>query len=229
MNFQELLSKMVELDQPVPEATIQQEAPVLDEPATDITPVAEEPVEECPTDMAPPSPEGHDDGPKPTVSINLNAQGIDDIAELMKLVAKVNPGMEKPAIAPIAAPTLDRPELPPLKMLPEPDEKDGEEDGEADKDKTENPLLARAAMAAMGAKALGGDDQEEAYANEPDEETKSVDYMNNKLAGGMNKPKQMVKRSYKQGDNPMAMPEGDLRAAIRAELLQRLAEAKGAK
>jgi hypothetical protein len=45
MNFQELLSKMVELDQPVPEATIQQAAPVLDEPATDITPVVEEPNE----------------------------------------------------------------------------------------------------------------------------------------------------------------------------------------
>jgi hypothetical protein len=34
-------------------------------------------------------------------------------------------------------------------------------------------------------------EKEEAYANEPDEETKSVDYMNNKLAGGMNKPKQI--------------------------------------
>jgi hypothetical protein len=47
----------------------------------------------------------------------------------------------------------------------------------------------------------------------------------------MNKPKAMVKHSYKQGDNPMAMPESkdELRAAIRAELLQRLSEAKGAK
>jgi hypothetical protein len=72
-------------------------------------------------------------------------------------------------------------------------------------------------------------EKEEAYANEPDEETKSVDYMNNKLAGGMNRPKGQFKHSYQAGDNPMSMPEGDLRAAIRAELLQRLAEAKGAK
>jgi hypothetical protein len=39
----------------------------------------------------------------------------------------------------------------------------------------------------------------------------------------------MHKHSYKQGDNPMAMKEGDLRAQIKAELAQRLAEAKGAK
>jgi hypothetical protein len=39
----------------------------------------------------------------------------------------------------------------------------------------------------------------------------------------------MFKHSYKQGDNPMAMEGTELRAAIRAELLQRLAEAKGAK
>jgi hypothetical protein len=75
-------------------------------------------------------------------------------------------------------------------------------------------------------------DKEEAFGNSVDDsepETKDVDYMVNKLAGGINKPKQMFKHSYKQGDNPMAMPEGDIRAAIRAELLQRLAEAKGAK
>jgi len=73
------------------------------------------------------------------------------------------------------------------------------------------------------------EEKEEAWANEPDTEVKSVDYMNNQIAGGMNKPKQMTKHSYKQGDNPMAMESGDLRAHIRAELLHRLAEAKGAK
>ena len=274
MNFQELLSKMVELDQPVPEATIQQAAPVLDEPTTDITPVVEEPnegneftgalekaktagqeefevdgkkykvkedgsVEECPMSPAPMDSVGNDDGPKPTVSINLNAQGIDDIAELMKLMTKVNPDMinqpEKPAaITSLSLPSNDRPELPPLKMLPDLDadnddmpggEKDsnlmqkamGDVDGDGDHDMDDHDAEEKPK------------EKEEAYANEPDEETKSVDYMNNKLAGGMNKPKQMVKHSYKQGDNPMAMPEGDLRAAIRAELLQRLAEAKGAK
>ena len=223
---------MVELDQPVPEATIQQAAPVLDEP-----------VEECPSNMSPPSPEGHDDGPKPTVSINLNAQGIDDIAELMNLMTKVNPDMinqKEPEsmpsidIIPSGAMSNDRPELPPLKMLPD---FDADNDNKPGGDMDSSPM-----QKAMGDIDGDGDhdmddhdaeekpkEKEEAYANEPDEETKSVDYMNNKLAGGMNKPKQMVKHSYKQGDNPMAMPEGDLRASIRAELLQRLAEAKGAK
>ena len=252
MNFQELLSKMVELDQPVPETASQQEAPILDEPATEITPVAEEPnegneftgalekakaagqeefevdgkkykvkedgsVEECPMSPAPMDSVGNDDGPKPTVSINLNAQGIDDIAELMKLMTKVNPDMinqpEKPAaITPLALPSNDRPELPPLKMLPDYDAEQGPEDNKDDSEEEK--------------------EKEEAFGNslnDSEPEVKDTDYMVNKLAGGMNKPKQMVKHSYKQGDNPMSMPEGDLRAAIRAELLQRLSEAKGAK
>jgi hypothetical protein len=268
MNFQELLSKMVELDQPVPEATIQQAATVLDEPAQEGNEFSgalakakeagqdkfevdgkqyqvkeDGTVEECPSDMSPPSPEGHDDGPKPTVSINLNAQGIDDIAELMNLMTKVNPDMinqkgpeSVPSIdiIPSGAMSNDRPELPPLKMLPD---FDADNDNKPGGDMDSSPM-----QKAMGDVDGDGDhdmddhdaeekpkEKEEAYANEPDEETKSVDYMNNKLAGGMNKPKQMVKHSYKQGDNPMAMPEGDLRASIRAELLQRLAEAKGAK
>jgi hypothetical protein len=76
-------------------------------------------------------------------------------------------------------------------------------------------------------------EKEEAFGNATDgaagPEVKDTEYMINKLAGGMNRPKGQFKHSYRQGDNPMAMPEGDLRAAIRAELLQRLAEAKGDK
>jgi hypothetical protein len=60
----------------------------------------------------------------------------------------------------------------------------------------------------------------------PDPEFKDTDYMVNKLAGGLNKPKTMTKHGYQQGDNPMAMTDSDLRASIRAELMQRLAEAK---
>ena len=121
----------------------------------------------------------------------------------------------EPSIASIA------PSLPPLKMLPDLDAEQGPEDNKG-------PEM----------KDLDQDDEEkkkdkdEAFGNsvgDSEPETKDVDYMVNKLAGGINKPKQMSKHSYRQGDNPMAMPEGDLRAAIRAELLQRLAEAKGAK
>jgi hypothetical protein len=64
-----------------------------------------------------------------------------------------------------------------------------------------------------------------------DTEYKDINHMVNNLAGGMNKPKQMYQHSYRQGDNPMAMPESKdaLKASIRAELQQRLAEAKGVK
>ena len=48
---------------------------------------------------------------------------------------------------------------------------------------------------------------EEDWANQDKPEYKDVDYMTKDLAGGLNKPKKMVKHSYKQGDNPMAMEE----------------------
>jgi hypothetical protein len=53
--------------------------------------------------------------------------------------------------------------------------------------------------------------------------------MMNKLSGGLGRQQTMYKHSYKQGDNPMAMENTDLRAQIRAELQRRLAEAKGVK
>jgi hypothetical protein len=221
MNFNDLMAKMRELDQPVPE-TIQA------------------PVEAC-GDM-PPSPMEMDskpDTPPPSMSVNINAQGMDDIGELMKLLTKVNPDMINQKDAPTSPMSIEpsitsiAPSLPPLKMLPdldkeEPKEKEAvEPEGEDDDD----------IMTHLNKELKPFDDQqekdkEEAFGNsvgDSEPETKDVDYMVNKLAGGMNRPKQMVKHSYKQGDNPMAMPEGDLRAAIRAELLQRLAEAKGAK
>jgi hypothetical protein len=73
-------------------------------------------------------------------------------------------------------------------------------------------------------------DKEEAYANEPDEDHRDIDYMQNKLAGGMNRPKDTHPK-VADGDNPMKkVKEGDdLRAQIKAELAQRLAEAKGEK
>jgi hypothetical protein len=73
------------------------------------------------------------DTPPPSMSVNLNAQGLDDIAELMKLMTKVNPDMiNQPAASP--APTIeiepmDKPlgglgslgnlDAGPLKMLPD--------------------------------------------------------------------------------------------------------------
>ena len=239
MNFQQLLSKMQELDQPVPEAQTNEAS-----------------IEEC-GDM-PPAPMGmeHKDTPPPSMSVNLNAQGLDDIAELMKLMTKVNPDMiNQPS--PVSAPSIeiepmDKPAgLPPLgglgnldsgplKMLPDLDSDDDMSGGEKDmpikgldQDNDGDHDMDDHDMEKKGEEPEEKED--EAFGNsapgDQGSEYKDTDYMVNKLAGGMNKPKQMVKHSYKQGDNPMAMPESkdELRASIRAELLQRLAEAKGAK
>ena len=99
------------------------------------------------------------------------------------------------------------------------------------------------------------DNMEEAYANQPDEDFKDIEYLIKKLAGGMNRPKGTHPK-VADGDNPMqtmeaeeqveeskcedcgcdpcecddeAKNESNLRAQIRAELAQRLAEAKGEK
>ncbi len=123
------MSKMRELDQP----TVQPQAPV----------------EECGDmmgGMPPPSIPSKPDTPPPSMSVNLNAQGLDDIAELMKLMTKVNPDMiNQPApmsMPPISAePSIMsiKPPMPgigdlgnldagPLKMLPDLD-KDEPSDG----------------------------------------------------------------------------------------------------
>ena len=83
-------------------------------------------------------------------------------------------------------------------------EKDGEEDKEDKKDK------------------------EEAYANEPDEEYKDIDYITQKTAGGMNRRKGTHPK-VAGGDNPMQkVGEADLRNSIKEQLLKALEEHKGA-
>jgi hypothetical protein len=75
------------------------------------------------------------------------------------------------------------------------------------------------------------EDKKEAWANEPNEEEKDVDYMVNKLAGGMNRPQNTYPK-VAGGDNPMQRVKesnDELKASIRAELQKRLNEAKGAK
>ena len=261
MNFNDLMAKMRELDQPVPETQMIEEpnegnefTGALEKAKAD---GAEEfevggkkykvkedgSVEECPMSPAPMSSEAAPDTPPPSMSVNINAQGMDDIGELMKLLTKVNPDMISQKDAPMppvsSAPSITS--IAPLKMLPDLDKEGPGE--EKPKDKEEASSIDDAEdddiMTHLNKKLKPFDDQQakdkdkdEAFGNsvgDSEPETKDVDYMVNKIAGGMNRPKQMVKHSYKQGDNPMAMPEGDIRAAIRAELLQRLAEAKGAK
>jgi hypothetical protein len=70
--------------------------------------------------------------------------------------------------------------------------------------------------------------KDEEFANEPDEKYMDLDAA---IPDGndLNKPKGTFPK-VAGGDNPMQrMESGDLRAQIRAELMQRLAEAKGEK
>ena len=228
MNFNDLMAKMRELDQPVPE-TIQ-------------APVQEAPVDEC-GDM-PPAPMGMDskpDTPPPSMSVNINAQGMDDIGELMKLLTKVNPDMINQKDAPASPMSIEpsitsiAPSLPPLKMLPDLDadnddmpggEKDIEikgldQDKDGDHDMDDHDAEKK--------------DKDEAFGNslgdsEPDYKDISANLPN---GNDLNRPKKSFSGKPYRGDNPMAAgayeSKETLRANIRAELLQRLAEAKGAK
>jgi hypothetical protein len=224
MDFQQLLAKMVELDQPTTET--------ISVPTAD--------VDECgPMGMYPPmadqTPPAH-----PSMSVNLNAQGMDNIESLMKLMTKVNPDMiNQPQGGMPPMPSLTgpgpsiasiKPELPPLKMLPDLDadnddmpggEKDMEikgldQDDDGDHDMDDHDMEKK--------------DKEEAFGNSlGDSEPETMD-MDAAIRDGddLHKKKSMH-RAAAGGDNAMAAESTDLRSQIRAELQQRLAEAKGAK
>jgi hypothetical protein len=253
MDFNSLMAKMRELDQPTPTA-----------------PVVEAPVEECGEPMMgnmPPSMADKPHTPPPSMSVNINAQGLDDISELMKLLTKVNPDMiNQPAAPEISImPSMTPPgpsisgigdlgdlDKGPLKMLPDLDKdepKDGpmdmpgpdamnkpeikglDRDGDGDHDMDDHDMEKK-----DDSDKPDDEEKDEGFQDattQPDEQYKDVDYMVNKLAGGMNKPKQSFSGKPYRGDNPMAAgayeSKDALRNSIRAELQQRLAEAKGAK
>jgi len=269
MDFNSLMAKMRELDQPTPTV----------------------PVEECGDPMMggmPPSMSDKPDTPPPSMSVNINAQGMDDISELMKLLTKVNPDMiNQPAAPEISVmPSIVPPgpsissigdlgdlDKGPLKMLPdldkdgpmdmpgpdamnkpghsEPDADNmgGPSDNDADNMPGDNVSKAQGDVDNDGDHDMDDhelekkddndkpeDDKKEGFRDattQPDEDYKDVDYMVNKLAGGMNEPKKSFSGKPYRGDNPMAAGAYEsrdaLRASIRSELQQRLAEAKGAK
>ena len=217
---------MVELDQPTTETIA---APIAD-------------VDECgPMGMTPPMADQTPPPAHPSMSVNLNAQGMDNIESLMKLMTKVNPDMINqpqggmspmpgltgpgPSIASI------KPELPPLKMLPDLDadnddmpggEKDMEikgldQDGDGDHDMDDHDMEKKK-------------DKEEAFGNSLDGSEPDTMDMDAAIRNGddLHKKKSMH-RAAAGGDNAMAAESTDLRSQIRAELQQRLAEAKGAK
>lgn len=248
MNFNDLMQRMRELDQPAVET-----ATVLDD-----TPVAE-----CPPNM-PTSPMdpamSKPDSPPPSMSLNLNAQGMDNIESLMKLMTKVNPDMinqpDKGMPPSISIEPMDKPAgLPPLgglgnldsgplKMLPDMDAGNdempgGEIDGADDVSKAQGDL-DNDGDHDMDDHDMEKDDgaekkdKEEAFGNSLNGSEPDTMDMDAAIPDGddLNKPKKSFSGKPFRGDNPMAAnayESTDLRAQIRAELLQRLEEAKGAK
>jgi len=224
MDFQQLLAKMVELDQPTTET------------------IAAPTVDECgPMGMTPPMADQTPPPAHPSMSVNLNAQGMDNIESLMKLMTKVNPDMiNQPQGGMPPMPSLTgpgpsiasiKPELPPLKMLPDLDadnddmpggEKDMEikgldQDGDGDHDMDDHGMEKKK-------------DKEEAFGNSlGDSEPEEMDMAAAIRDGDDLHKKKSMHRAAAGGDNAMAAESTDLRASIRAELQQRLAEAKGAK
>ena len=226
MNFQELLAKMQELDRPATEACGDSPMPMS-----------------MPMGM-PEKP----DTPPPTMSINLNAQGLDNIEELMKLVKSVNPDMDKPEspISAISIEPMDKPMggLPPLKMLPdidsEPDTDNMPPMGDLDRDDGDDVSKAMGDIDSDGDHDMDDHDAEkkekdEAFGNSLNGSEPEYAGMDAAMPDGndLNKPKKSFSGKPYRGDNPMAAgayeSKEQLRASIREELLQRLAEAKGAK
>ena len=236
MDFQQLLAKMVELDQPVPETQMIEEpnegnefsgalakAKAAGEKEFEVDgkkyQIKEDgTVEECPMSPMTPNMPSKDETP-PSMSVNLNAQGMDDIADLMQLLNKVNPDMAKPSMPTMGMePTIAsiKPAMPPLKMLPDLDsDNDDMPGGEKDIDSDE-PEMKK--------------DKEEAFANSVSDSEPEMGDIDDLIRNGddLHKKKSMHKAAA-GGDNAMAAESGDLRAQIRAELLRRLEEAKGAK
>lgn len=241
MNFNELLAKMQEFDKPAATA-----------------PVVEEPLADCGMPGPMSSPPSQPDTPPPSMSINLNAQGLDNIEELMKLIKAVNPGMDKPpmpmpsmAIEPMDGPSdmpppMGMPPLKlgnldsgPLKMLPDMDaDNDDMPGGEKDKGSQPGGLGASLDRDSDGDHDMDdhdlekkNKDKEEAFGNSVNDSEPKTMGINAAIPDGndLNKPKKSFSDKPYRGDNPMAAEGTDLRAQIRAELLQRLAEAKGAK
>jgi hypothetical protein len=198
MDFNQLMARMRELDQPTQEG--------------------------C-GDAMPSMPTMNNEPPvpPPSMSVNLNASGMDNIESLLKLMTKVNPDMMPKD--PMPMPTLSappsimsiKPQEPPMKMLPDlSDEPHDEPDGD------EGPVVK-----------LDLDKKDEdggfrSATTEPDEKYMDIDAA---IPDGndLNKPKGTHPK-VAGGDNPIQkMESGDLRAQIRAELLQRLEESKSKK
>lgn len=147
-------------------------------------------IDEAPVPAIPGAP-GEMPEPKPSISVNMNAQGADSIQDLLRILANIDDSEESDTKLDV---DMDGDHQPDLAVLDDPEDAF----------------------------------QDEAYANEPDPEHGTVDDLLNKYAGGMNRPKSTHSK-VGGGDNPLqkiSAGESDLKAQIRAELMQRLQETK---
>lgn len=230
MNFNELMAKMRELDAPAPTPSIAPETEACgDMPGPMGSPIS--------------SPMSKPDAPPPSMSLNLNAQGLDNIEELIKLMTKVNPDMAKPAgDMPSMAPMPTITSLPPLKMLPDMDKepevdipkpdmmnkpddgddgvskKQGDIDNDGDHDMDDHDAEKKKGK------------EDEAFMNSPEDgsDTDTRDVTDVVMKGNdIHKPKGTYPK-VAGADNPMQSTQEstDLRSQIRAELITRLEEAK---
>jgi len=241
MDFNQLLARMQELD------GVKTEAPVVDQSTEECG------MNEMPPMMAPSMPPAEEKD-KASMSININAQG-DAIDDVMALIAKMKddmkPDMPEIPTMSIMAPgmdgPMDGPEGPPMpkpinKLLPDfdgdnDDMPGGEKDLPKDHDKDHVMIKSLDKDGDMDHDMDDHDmekddkeekDKEEAYANEPDEEYKDIDYITQKTAGGMNRRKGTHPK-VAGGDNPMQkVGEAELRNSIKEQLLKALEEHKGA-
>lgn len=230
MDFNQLMSKMRELDAPTNVPAVEACGDPMGMPPGATSPSMNQSTQQPPS--------------HPSMTVNLNAHGMSDIESMMRLFQKVNPDMmpKDPApmpsmsappsimsIAPDAGPTpinkllpdlSDEPSEPSGTNLPPEHDKDHDlvktldRDGDGDHDMDDHDMEKD-----------DEEDKQEAYVNEPNETEFDIDKV---IFGGTDLHKE--KKTYPKvagGDNPMQkMESGDLRAQIRAELLHRLAEAK---
>jgi hypothetical protein len=236
MNFQELVAKMQELEAPKTEAPVEQSTQECG--MNEMPPMAP---------MAPSEPKD-----KASMTVNINAQGdaIDDVMALIKKMGgQDKPEMDMPTISMIPPMGMDEPEGPPMpkpinKLLPDfdgdnDDMPGGEKDLPKDHDKDHIMIKGLDKDGDMDHDMDDHDmekddeedkkDKEEAYANEPDEDVRDIEYITKKNSGGMNRMKGTHPK-VAGGDNPMQrVKEGEeLRASIKEQLLKALEEHKGA-
>ncbi len=221
MDFNQLMMRMRELDQPTTEGGCGMDSPMMPPPLSAV----------------PPKP----DVPPPSMSVNINAQGLDNIEDMMKLFQKVNPDMmgpkePMPSLSPEPSILSIKPSLPPLKMLPDfdadNDEKIGGEKDSMKPDSDEGPKIKGLDRDDDGDHDmkdhdLEKKDKEEAFANSMGDSEPEMMDVDAAIPDGndLHKKKDMFKAAA-GGDNPMAAESTDLRTQIRTELLRRLEEAK---